>query len=408
MNMKKMKKAIVLMTALVALLTILTANVFAAVENELAEDKAKNSLIPNGDFSNEEISDSFRGAFGLKPGEGIGGSNAVEVEQGSAVYYVMTDLKPNTAYTFVAYVKTLVMDGGDPPCIVIKGHGGDEIYSPTAKTEEYTRFEHSFMTGGEVKAEAEFHVWNVTAGLIMVDSMFLYQSGDSGQPGGVEIDAADVSRPNLIPNGDFTDENALEFNGGWTFSPGMGINGANALALENGNGIYKDIEGLKPNTDYTFVIYVKLSDGAPDPATLVVKEKSNNWAEMCWANSERQTGWQRVEWKYTSSADTSGQILELSAWNGSGAPALVDSIYLYTNDSAAGNENNNAAGSADTGAAADGAEVPAPQNPESVSQESPPAAVYTGNESVVLIIALALFAAACIAISARVRNKKQI
>ena len=168
------KKALVFITLLAVLFALLTSNGFASLETELEADKAKNTLIPNGDFADENLSSNFRGAFALKPGEGINGSNAVEVEQGSAVYFVFTELEPNTPYTFVAYFKTLVMEGGDPPCIVIKGQGGDEIYAPGSKTEDYIRAEHSFMTGDEVRAEAEFHVWNVTAGPIMVDSIYLF------------------------------------------------------------------------------------------------------------------------------------------------------------------------------------------------------------------------------------------
>ena len=165
------KKAIIF----AALFMLSAATVTAALEDELAADKSKDSFIANGDFSEGSVSSSdFRGAFKLREGEGINGSNAVEVEQGAAVCYIMKDLQPNTAYTFAAYFKTLELEGGDPPCIVIKGWGGDDIYSPAFKDLDYMRAEHSFMSGGEVKREVEFHVWNVTSGPIMVDSMFLY------------------------------------------------------------------------------------------------------------------------------------------------------------------------------------------------------------------------------------------
>lgn len=174
--MFKKKTILFIFIALFAVLftAIFTFNVSAALEDELAADKAKSGFIPNGDFSNTDISSDFRGSFILKEGEGIGGGNAVEVEQGSALYYVMKDLQPNTVYTFSAYFKTVDFDGGDPPCIVIKGWGGDDIYAPTFKEAEYMRAEHSFMSGDEVRAEVEFHVWNVTSGPIMVDSIFLY------------------------------------------------------------------------------------------------------------------------------------------------------------------------------------------------------------------------------------------
>ena len=167
------KKAIVFIAIFAVLLTILTLSALAAVEDELAADKSKTSLFVNGDFSGDDMG-NFRGAITLKEGEGINGSNAVEVDQGSAAFYIFKDLQPNTAYTFAAYFKTFELDGGDPPCIVIKGWGGDDIYAPATKDEAYTRAEYSFMTGDEVKSEAEFHIWNVTAGKIMVDSMYLY------------------------------------------------------------------------------------------------------------------------------------------------------------------------------------------------------------------------------------------
>lgn len=171
------KKSILFMVLSVLFSLLFTAvfpfNVFAAIEDELAADKSRSNLFVNGDFSGDDLS-NFRGLITVKEGEGIGGSNAVEVEQGSAAFYIFKDLQPSTAYTFVAYFKTFVMEGGDPPCIVIKGWGGDDIYSPAERTEDYMRAEYSFMTGEEVKAESEFHIWNVTAGTIMVDSMYLF------------------------------------------------------------------------------------------------------------------------------------------------------------------------------------------------------------------------------------------
>ena len=170
----KTKKIIAFVSALFAIFAILQANVFAALEDELAADKAKTNLIANGEFSDAGAMADFNGGITLKPGEGIEGSNGVEIAQNNSMYYFVQGLEAGVDYVFAVYCRILEPEGGDPPCLVIKGWGSDDIYAPSMKQDGYYRAECMFAPTDEAKSAIEVNIWNVTAGPLMIDSMYLY------------------------------------------------------------------------------------------------------------------------------------------------------------------------------------------------------------------------------------------
>jgi len=196
------KRTIVFTLLFAALFTAVFAiGVSAAVEDELAADRGRECLFENSDFSNEEtVKKDFGGNWVFRPGQGIDGSNAVEVLRDFAVVKNVAGLMPDTDYTYAAYFLTRELDGGDPPCIVIKGLGSmDDIYVPTFKELTYERAEFTFTTPSDVGDIVELHLWNVTAGTILVDSVYLFLYEPPPPPETTEPPAAEADTGAAAP-----------------------------------------------------------------------------------------------------------------------------------------------------------------------------------------------------------------
>lgn len=106
------------------------------------------------------------------------GKYSAKVTQGNSVLKRFDNLKPNTEYTFAAWV--YITKAEVYPDIVVKGYGGADIYSKVFSTPgKWLQNVLSFRTGPDASS-AEISVWNSTVpgGDIYVDDVLLVAPKD--------------------------------------------------------------------------------------------------------------------------------------------------------------------------------------------------------------------------------------
>lgn len=133
------------------------------------------ALIKNGGFElgNAEI---YEGGVKINKGGANKGEYCGELLSGKSASQKVA-LKPNTSYTFTAYIKTdITEDGGNKISLVVKNYNnGPDIYVPATFSKNYTVTIVEFVTGDNAE-EVELSVWNPTSATAYVDDILLVET----------------------------------------------------------------------------------------------------------------------------------------------------------------------------------------------------------------------------------------
>lgn len=286
----------------------------------------KNNLFINGNFEDPDVS-MLEGEFTVEDGIGIGGTSAARLEPQKSVIQIINGLKPNTEYTVAAYVKLTDLSA-DTANLVIKQYGGDDIYVKTALSGAFKKVTASFVTG-ESSTSAEIAVWNSSAGIIYADEIFVYSDAHPVEE--LKDDTFDPiykTKNNLIINGSFEDGNMAMFAGEHVREENSGLMSTAGVRVAPGNSLIQNISGLKPNTVYNFIAYVKTLNSSGSAANLVVK--GFNGSEESYKEADKVNVYRKTVLTFkTGAKDTKAEV---AVWNSSAGDILVDEMILYSDD----------------------------------------------------------------------------
>lgn len=289
-----------------------------------ADALGKNNLLVNGGFEDGDIT-MFSGEFTVAAGAGMGGSAAAQVAPQKSVIQVVNGLKPDTKYTAVAYVK-LTDFSADSANLVIKQYGGADIYVKTALSGAYKKVTAEFVTGHD-STSAEVAVWNSSAGVLYADEMLVYSDAHpSKEIVDDTLDPAYQTKNNLLENGGFEDSNMSMFAGQFTREAGLGLAASAGVRVTPGNSVIQNVSGLKPNTQYSFVAYVKTVNAGGSAANLVAK--GFHGSEEAYKEAEKANVYRETVLTFrTGEKDTRAEV---AVWNSSAGDIFVDEMILYS------------------------------------------------------------------------------